>query len=133
MGKEKEREGMSGYSVDLRERIIQQWQVGKDQGWLATTFGVSLSSVKRYIARYKKEGHVRATEQERMKPTIRDEQLPELVEQLKAHRDASLEMQVDLWADRYGVRVGVSTMWRAIDRAGWTYKKRRWEPKNGTR
>ena len=123
---------MSGYSVDLRERIIKQWQAGKDQKWLATTFGVSLSSVKRYIARYKQEGHVRVTQQARMKPTIRDEQLPELIEQLKVHADASLARQVELWADSHGVRVGVSTMWRAIDRAGWTYKKRHWQPKSAT-
>ena len=123
---------MSGYSVDLRERIIKQWQAGKDQKWLATTFGVSLSSVKRYIARYKQEGHVRVTQQARMKPTIRDEQLPELIEQLKVHADASLARQVELWADSHGVRVGVSPRWRAIDRAGWTYQKRHWQPKSAT-
>lgn len=123
---------MSGYSVDLRERIIKQWQDGKGQEWLAATFGVNISSVKRYIARYKKQGNVEATVQERMKPKITDEQLPELVEQLKAHRDADLATQVELWFESHGVRVGISTMWRAIDRAGWTYKKRHWQLKNET-
>ncbi|MCC7446364.1 MAG: hypothetical protein IT324_03060 [Anaerolineae bacterium] len=85
---------MSGYY--LRERIIKPWQEGKEQDWLATTFEVSVSSVQRSIAWYKKGGHVRATEQSRMTPTIRDEQLPELVEQLNAHQDAGLEGQVAL-------------------------------------
>ena len=65
------------------------------------------------------------TEQERMKPTLRDEQLNEQVEQLPAYQDVSLETHVALWEASHGVQLGISTMWRAIDRAGWTYKKRR--------
>jgi transposase len=123
---------MSGYSVDLREGIIKAWQAKKKQGWIAESDGVSVSSVKRYIGRYKAEGHVQATVQGRMKPSIGDEQLPVLVEPLKAHSDVTLAQHVDLWEASHGVRVGVSTMWRAIERAGWTYKKRRWVPVKGT-
>ena len=42
---------MSGYSVDLRERIIKAAESGKTQGWIAATFSVSVSSIKRYISR----------------------------------------------------------------------------------
>ena len=81
---------MSGYSEDLRERVIKAWQSGKKQGWLAETFAISVSTVKRYIARYKALGHVRATAQKRKQPTIKDEQLPALVAQLQANRGATL-------------------------------------------
>ncbi len=121
---------MSGYSLDLRERVITAWQRGKKQVWLAETFAISLSTVKRYIARYEALGHVQATEQGRKQPTISDEQLPLLVEQLEANRGATLEKHIGLWAERWSVPVSVSMMWRAIERAGWTYKKRQWWPKN---
>ncbi len=123
---------MSGYSLDLRERVIKAWQQGKKQAWLAETFAISLSTVKRYIGRHKALGHIQATEQGRKQPTISDEQLPLLVEQLQANRGATLEKHVALWAEHQHVQVSVSVsmMWRAIDRAGWTYKKRQWVPKN---
>jgi transposase len=121
---------MRGYSLDLRERVIKGWQDSKGQNWLAETFGISLSTVKRYIARYKALGHVQATRQRRKQPTISEEQLPLLVEQLRANRGATLEDHIALWKKQQGSQVSVSMMWRAIDRAGWTYKKRQWQPKN---
>lgn len=121
---------MSGYSLDLRERVIKAWQEGKTQAWLAKTYVISLSTVKRYIGRYQALGHVQATRQRRKQPTIGDEQLPLLVEQLKANGRATLEKHIELWAQQQGIQVSVSMMWRAINRAGWTYKKRQWLPKN---
>lgn len=123
---------MSGYSEDLRERVIKGWQSGKKQGWLAETFAISISTVKRYIARYQALGHVRATVQKRKQPTIKAEQLPLLVVQLEANRGATLAHHIALWAEQWGVWVSPSMMWRAIERAGWTYKKRQWVPKNAT-
>lgn len=121
---------MRGYSVDMRERVIQHWQAGKTQSWIAETFAISITTVKRYIERFRKQGHVEMRVQSRMKPTIRDEQLPALIQQLHRQSDATLAGQVATWEATHGVRVGVSTMWRAIKRAGWTRKKRRWVPRN---
>jgi len=124
---------MSGYSLDLRERIIAQWQMGKTQAWLAETFGVNISSVKRYIGQYKAVGHVQAKVQGRHKPKLRDEQLVELDAQLVGHSQATLAEHVALWEASQGVRVSLSTMWVAIERAGWTYKKRVWVRVNAMR
>jgi transposase len=124
---------MNGYSQDLRERVIHGWQSGKTQARLAETFEISVSTVKRYIAQYRAEGHVRAKQQKYKHPTINDEQQKELVKQLQAHPDATLEQHVLWWGQQSGQKVNRSMMWRAIDRAGWTRKKRQWVPKNAMR
>lgn len=121
---------MSGYSQDLRERVINQWQIGKTQQWIASPFAISLSSVKRYIARYKQTGKVEATRQSYQQPVLPDSQLPFLVEQLKAQPHAKIAEHCSWWAAAQGVVLSESMMWRAIARAGWTYKKRQWQPRN---
>jgi transposase len=40
---------MSGYSVDLRQRIVSAVEEGISKAQAARTFSVSLSSVKRYV------------------------------------------------------------------------------------
>ena len=40
---------MSGYSVDLRRRIVSAVESGVSKAQAARTFSVSLSSVKRYV------------------------------------------------------------------------------------
>jgi hypothetical protein len=53
--------------------------------------------------------------------------------QLEANDDATLERHCELWEERHGARVSVATMSRAVRKLGWTYKKSRWRPPNGTR
>ena len=40
---------MSGYSVDLRRRIVSAVESGMSKAQAARTFSASLSSVKRYL------------------------------------------------------------------------------------
>lgn len=120
---------MKGYSLDLRERVIHSWQSGKRQLWIAQHLEVSVSTVKGYISQYRTQGHVKAKVQQYKQPTIRDEQLETLSQQLAAHPDDRLEDHIVRWAEDGGQRVSTSMMWRAIDRAGWTRKKRQWRPK----
>src|SRR5438445_13598250 len=124
---------MKGYSQDLRERVISSWQQGKTQAWIAATFEISVSSIKRYISQYRAVGYVKATVQKYKQPTIRDEQLAALVKQLEHYPDATLEQHLTWWGEQTGQWVNTSMMWRAIDRAGWTRKKRRWVPKSEMR
>jgi transposase len=121
---------MKSYSQDLRERVIHSWQSGKTQAWIAENFEISVSTVKRYIQHYGEQGHVKAKVQGYKQPTIRDEQLGELIKQLAAHTDATLEEHIQLWGEQSGQWVSTSMMWRAIDRADWTRKKRPSLPKN---
>ncbi len=39
--------GRKSYSQDLRERVMASCQAGYSQGWVAATFQVSVSTLKR--------------------------------------------------------------------------------------
>ena len=49
---------MRGYSEDLRQRVIKQWQAGKKLSDLVELFAVSAGSVKRWIRQYREKGDV---------------------------------------------------------------------------
>jgi transposase len=116
---------LKSYSMDLRERIIHRWKNGEGRRYIARVMQVSFSTVNRYIDQFRKTGHVAPKVQGRMQPRLRDEQLPALEQQLAKAPDATLEEHVAPWEAEHGVRLSVSTMWRAMERVAWTQKKRR--------
>ena len=111
------------YSIDLRQRVIRSWQNGRGQSWIAREFGIGLSTVKRYIERYKATGEVKPTAQERMKPMIGPADKAALQAQVDAHPDATLEEHIGLWADSQSVRVSPATMCRALQKIDRPRKK----------
>lgn len=115
---------MAGYSEDLRERIIRSWQSGHKPAWIATEYNLGFSTVKRYITRYKRLGHVRATEQGHVSKQFEAEQLRLLAEQVRQHDDATVDMHTALWNQTQAFMVSRSTMGRALQALGWTRKKR---------
>jgi transposase len=114
---------MQAYSADLRERIIRQWQDGSTQQRLAETFCVSVSTVKRYIARYEATGSVEATKQGRQQPRIRDEQEGLLRAQVARLDDVTLDRHVVEWEQTTGIKVSMQAMSRALQRFGLPLKK----------
>src|ERR1700726_4886773 len=52
---------MKAYSEDLRERILWAVDQGHPRAEIVQRFGVSLSTVKRYLKLRRDEGHVRPT------------------------------------------------------------------------
>lgn len=62
------------------------------------------------------------------------EQKKALWKQLEENDEATLERHCELWEERTGVRVSISTMSRTIrGKLGWSYKKRRWVPPSETK
>jgi len=114
---------MTGYSVDLRERVVQSWQHGRAQTWIAREFRIGLATVKRYLQMYRVTGQLEPKVQQREQPIISDEQLVELQQQVDAQADANLEQHIEAWASTHGVRVSRSTMSRALARADRPLKK----------
>src|SRR5579864_1522045 len=115
---------MSGYWVDLRERVVKARQEGKTQAWIGETFRISMSSVKRYIERFERTGSVAATHQQRQQPIIHEgygAAIDALVQRLAA---ATLEDYCDAWERESGLRVSIQTMSRTRLRFGWPGKKR---------
>jgi transposase len=45
---------MRSFSVDLRERVVEARQSGHSRRWIAETFRVNVSTVKRYLARHRR-------------------------------------------------------------------------------
>lgn len=119
---------MAGYSQDLRERVIRSWQNGRKPAWIAREYNIGFSTVKRYITRYKRLGHVQATTQRRQTSRVTAEQLAILAEQVREHDDATVDGHTDLWNQRQALQVSRSTMGRALQKLGWTRKKRPLEP-----
>jgi transposase len=107
---------MSGYSIDLRERVITAWQNGKEQAWIAETFQISVSSIKRYISRFRQTGSVAPTIQQREQPLIKAAQAAAVQAMVDDHPDATLEVYCVDWEKRTGQRVSDSTMSRALGR-----------------
>jgi transposase len=122
---------MSGYSMDLRERVMTAWQDGKAQGWIADTFKVSMSSIKRYISRYRQTGSVAPTIQRREQPLIKAEQAQAVQAMVDERPDGTLEAYCEDWEKRTGQRVSDSTMSRAMQRFDRPRKKRPSAPPSG--
>src|SRR5215211_5071886 len=114
---------MSGYSVDLRRRIVSAVESGMSKAQAACTFSVSLSSVKRYVDK--------ARRGESLAPKKRPGSLPKLDEKARKLREDDLRERPYLTLqDRCeyievmtGLSVSRSTMCRAIARLGPTRKK----------
>jgi len=114
---------MSGYSVDLRRRIVSAVGGGMSKAQAARTFSVSLSSVKRYVNK--------AERGEPLAPKKKPGSLPKLDEKARKLLEDDLhERPFVALRDRCeyievvtGLSVSRSTVCRAIARIGPTRKK----------
>jgi transposase len=107
---------MKSYSLDLRERVIQAWQEGKRQGWIAETFSVSLSTLKEWIKRFRETGRVDPLPRGPEQPLIRDDQASAVQALVDRLPDATLEQYCEAWEQATGQRVSAPTMCRALQR-----------------
>jgi transposase len=78
-------EGMNAYSEDLRKKIVEAVERGMPKIEAAKTFGVGISSVKRYVATYR-EGRSLA-------PKKRPGSKPKLDETARRLLEADLQEQ----------------------------------------
>jgi len=108
------------YSQDLRERVLAACARSMKTKQIADLFGVSTSWVRRVKQRRREHGEVapRPPEPAARYSKIDRVRLRELVE---THPDATL---VELRA-MLNVQCAESSIWRALDKLGYTFKKRR--------
>ena len=118
---------MGIYSKELRIRALAAVDRGiprREQ--LVETCSISLRTLKRWL-RMRREGKdlspgVSTGRKRRILSTLQQRRL--LWSQLQENDDASLEHHCELWEEKTGARVSVSTMSRAIrEKLGWSYKK----------
>jgi transposase len=125
---------MNAYSKDLRIKALGALDRGMPRKEAASTFGVSLATLKRWLKRRREGEDIAPRPSPGRTPHLlaTSEQRRALWEQLEANHDATLARHCELWEDQTGVAVSVATMSRAVRRLGWTFKKSRWWPPNGT-
>lgn len=103
---------------------------------VSNLFGVSLSTIKRWVKR-RREGEdlePKPSTGRKRRILASAEEKRALWEQLEKNDEATLERHCELWEKERGVRVSLATMSRAIrDKLGWTLKKRRWVPPSETK
>ncbi len=102
---------MNGYSKDLRLKAIDALDRGIPRREAATLFGVSLSTLKRWLRRRKQGEDLAPKPSSGRTPSIlaNDGEKRALWGQLEAHDDATLQRHCELWEERQDVRVSVAT------------------------
>jgi transposase len=115
---------MRAYSTDLRQRIVKAAESGRPVSEVSSIFAVSVSTVRRYLAQSQR-GELAPRVGSGRPRHIAGANQADLVQQLQACPDVTLEEHCLVWQESHGVRVSVATMHRSIRRLGYTLKKRR--------
>ena len=117
---------MRAYSEDLRRKIVETVQRGMGHNEAAHSFGVSLSSVKRYLGKLRKGGSLRPKKHPGSKPKV-DERGRRLLESDVEERPTlSLLERCRFLEQATGMRVSESTMSSLLHRLGFSRKKGAW-------
>lgn len=114
---------MKAYSEDLRRKIVDAIERGMPKAEAARTFGVGISTVKRYASKIQRGEPLQPGKAPGKRPKI-DEQVRKLLqEDLHERPFITLQQRCDYVEAISGVSVSRSTMCRAIARIGSTRKK----------
>src|SRR5215212_3863358 len=114
---------MKAYSEDLRRKIVSAIERGMTKAQAARTFGVGISTVKRYAIEAQKGETLEPGKAPGKRPKM-DERVGKLLaEDLKEHPFATLRERCEYVETISGVSVSRSTMCRAIASIGSTRKK----------
>lgn len=117
--------GMKAYSKDLRLRVLAACDRGMSRREVARIFGLSVSTVKRYLKLHRETGGVEARPipgPPARKREILEEVLPT---QVGRNPDLTLAEHRELLEDELGVGVSTATVSRALQSLGLPLKKRR--------
>ena len=114
---------MKAYSKDLRQKIVDALGRGMPKAQAARTFGVGISTVKRYASKAQRGEPLEPGKAPGKRPKM-DEPVGKLLEEdLKERPFVTLQERCDYVEAISGVSVSRSTMCRAIARIGSTRKK----------
>ena len=114
------------YSLDLRKRIVGYVSEGHTARAAARVFGVSASTAVRLAAAYRRDGTIAAKPQGRAPGTAGKlaAHMDFLVGKVTSEPDITLQELADALRETRGVEVQLSSIHRALIRAGYSYKKR---------
>jgi transposase len=123
---------MKAYSKDLRQKIVDAIEQGMPKARAARTFGVGISTLKRYATKAQRGESLEPGKAAGKAPKI-DERVEKLLEaDLEERPFATLRERCEYVEALSGVSVSRSTMCRAIARIGSTRKKGGESPQSET-
>lgn len=110
---------MAPYSMDLRTRVLRDSDAGMPSKEVAAKYAVSRAWVDRVKQRRRERGEVAPRKQTTFRRRVLAGHEDRIVALILARPDATLlEIREGL-----GIPVGLSTLWREIDRLGFRVKK----------
>jgi len=118
---------MNAYSKDLRLKVLSAIDRGIPRKEVSELFGVSLSTIKRWLKRRRLTGDVNIHNIPG-RPSVKGRALRQwLPEQLKSNPDLTLSEHCEAFFDESGMEVSEATMSRNIRRlpGEWPLKKSR--------
>jgi transposase len=123
---------MKPYSQDLRTRIVKAVQEGTSKSGAARLFGVSLSSVKRYV-RIANRGSSLEPRKGGGRPPETDQTTEKLLEDDVRERPAATVAERRLFLEHAtGKSLSISTVGRLLNRLGFSRKNELWGHWNET-
>ncbi|WP_374764483.1 IS630 family transposase [Yunchengibacter salinarum] len=112
------------YGLDLRQRVIAAIDGGMSARAAAMRFSVAPSTAIRWHAQWRSRGSVAPAPQGQPRGSRLDAHAVFLFGLIEGRKDITLyEMVEALEADR-DLRVARSTLWKFLNRHGWTFKKK---------
>ena len=123
---------MKAYSKDLRQKIVDAIERGMPKAQAARTFGVGISTLKRYATKAQRGEPLEPGKAPGKRPKI-DERLGKLLEEdLKERPFVTLSERCEYVEAISGISVSRSTMCRSIAPLGSTRKKGNEAPRSET-
>jgi transposase len=123
---------MKGYHTDLRQRIVDAYRAGEGSvRELAVRFKVAPRTVQNYLNQMRDTGSVEPRPHGGgSAPKLDDAAVREVRAVVEEKNDRTLAEIASELDRRCNVRVGITTVWRVLDRLGITRKKRPNAPRN---
>jgi len=117
---------MKAYSEDLRRKTVEAIEKGMGKSEVARTFGIGLSSVKRYVAMARQGRSLAPKRRPGSRPKMDDGARRLLESDMEERPAATLPQRRQYLEKVAGVKVSESTVSRMLKRMGWSRKKDRW-------
>ena len=123
---------MSGYSLDLREKIVESVKKGVPKAETARRFGVDRATVKRYCKQLDERGTLEPRKAPSKKPKLDEKATKLLLEDLKERPWATHSQRAEFLYAVSGVSVSQATVCRAVRRVRRSRKKDQERQQNET-
>jgi len=111
------------YSPDLRLRVMDAVRSGMSYADVTRRFGVSNSTILRWVRRLRESGSYAALPMGGKKPFVLADERDWLLQRFAAKPDLTLREVLAELHDR-GIEVGYFALWHIVRRAGLRFKKR---------